>query len=190
MQICNCPLFSEIYCFKSRLPNTAFDFDFRSGSPDRNPFDTGIFRGGRYGGSDSETLSSCPVQNGIIMTKWGALKAGSLIAGIAAGMQPQVVNVRTLMQSRLGGVSSSVQRNNFQQSSYNTAFQNPINSRRNQGSQSVPAGRSSVPLENAYQPALSIPPNSIDNKWAATLAGKRCCCCSDVQQVNSAQQYR
>lgn len=143
----------------------------QSGSPDRNPFDTGIFRGGRYGGSDSETLSSCPVQNGIIMTKWGALKAGSLIAGIAAGMQPQVVNVRTLMQSRLGGVSSSVQRNNFQQSSYNTAFQNPINSRRNQGSQSVPAGRSSVPLENAYQPALSIPPNSIDNKWAATLAG-------------------
>ncbi|KAL1465296.1 hypothetical protein WDU94_004879 [Cyamophila willieti] len=89
-------------------------------------------------------------------------------------MQPQVVNVRTLMQARNGGVSS-VQRNNFQQqSSYNTAFQSPINSRRSQGAQSVPAGvgRPSVAMDNAFQPQLSIPPNSIDNKWAATLAGK------------------
>uniref|UniRef100_A0A8D8RA19 N-acetylmuramoyl-L-alanine amidase n=1 Tax=Cacopsylla melanoneura TaxID=428564 RepID=A0A8D8RA19_9HEMI len=140
--------------------------------PDRGLYDGGFPRGNRFGGDTEYPLSACPVQNGVIMTKWGALKAGSLIAGIAAGMQPQVVNVRTLMQARTGGVSS-VQRNNFQQSSYNTAFQSPINSRRTQGAQSVPAGvgRPAVPMDNAYQPQLSIPPNSIDNKWAATLAG-------------------
>lgn len=134
-------------------------------------YDGGFSRGVRLGSGDSDyPLSSCPVQNGVILTKWGALKAGAIIAGIAAGMQPQVVNVRTLMQSRTGGVSS-IQRSNFQQSSYNTAFQNPINSRRAQGSQSSVGRSGAVPLEAAYQPALSIPPNSIDNKWAATLAG-------------------
>lgn len=146
----------------------------QSAIPDRGLYDGGFSRVGRYGGDTDFPLSACPVQNGVIMTKWGALKAGPLIAGIAAGMQPQVVNVRTLMQNRLGGVSS-VQRTNYQQSSFNNNnnYQGSLNSRR-VPPQSLPVGAArsgQVPLETPYQATVSIPPNSIDNKWAATLAG-------------------
>ncbi|KYN10547.1 hypothetical protein ALC57_17152 [Trachymyrmex cornetzi] len=34
-------------------------------------------------------LSSCPVENGVIKTAWGPVSAGPLIAGIAAGLQPE-----------------------------------------------------------------------------------------------------
>ncbi|XP_011055834.1 PREDICTED: uncharacterized protein LOC105146903 [Acromyrmex echinatior] len=36
-------------------------------------------------------LSSCPVENGVIKTAWGPVSAGPLIAGIAAGLQPEDV---------------------------------------------------------------------------------------------------
>ncbi|GAB1864343.1 N-acetylmuramoyl-L-alanine amidase [Camponotus japonicus] len=37
--------------------------------------------------------SRCPVENGVIKTNWGPVSAGSLIAGIAAGLQPEIVKL-------------------------------------------------------------------------------------------------
>jgi hypothetical protein len=35
--------------------------------------------------------SSCPIESGVIYTKWGAVKAGLVLSGIAAGFQPNPV---------------------------------------------------------------------------------------------------
>lgn len=48
-----------------------------------------------YGTDNS--MSQCPVENGVIRTQWGTISAGTLIAGIAAGLQPQTVQLRTLL---------------------------------------------------------------------------------------------
>jgi hypothetical protein len=45
----------------------------------------------------STALSQCPVENGVISTQWGSISGGALIAGIAAGLQPQTVQLRDLM---------------------------------------------------------------------------------------------
>lgn len=50
-----------------------------------------------YGGAKSEKQllgdSQCPLLDGVIFTDWGAVSAGNVIAGIAAGAQPQQVPV-------------------------------------------------------------------------------------------------
>uniref|UniRef100_A0A1I8NTG3 N-acetylmuramoyl-L-alanine amidase n=1 Tax=Stomoxys calcitrans TaxID=35570 RepID=A0A1I8NTG3_STOCA len=63
-----------------------------------------------YTGSDSNTISQCPVENGVIRTKWGNVAAGNLIAGIAAGLQPQTVQLRSLLalSSRRPGYSQNM----------------------------------------------------------------------------------
>lgn len=48
-----------------------------------------------YGNDNS--VSQCPVENGVIWTPWGTVGAGNLIAGIAAGFQPQTIQLRTLL---------------------------------------------------------------------------------------------
>lgn len=45
----------------------------------------------------SNLLSQCPVENGVVQSQWGAFSAGSAIAGIAAGLVPQTVNIRDLI---------------------------------------------------------------------------------------------
>ncbi|EFN82874.1 hypothetical protein EAI_07318 [Harpegnathos saltator] len=40
--------------------------------------------------------SNCPVENGIIKTIWGPVSIGSVIAGIAAGLQPETVKLSDL----------------------------------------------------------------------------------------------
>lgn len=40
--------------------------------------------------------SQCPILDGVVFTQWGALSAGNLIAGIAAGAQLQQVPVLEL----------------------------------------------------------------------------------------------
>ena len=45
----------------------------------------------------SDAVSQCPVENGVIRTKWGGVAAGPLITGIAAGLEPQKVQLRTLL---------------------------------------------------------------------------------------------
>lgn len=42
--------------------------------------------------------SACPVENGVIKTKWGDVSAVPLIAGIAAAMEPQLININQLMR--------------------------------------------------------------------------------------------
>lgn len=54
-----------------------------------------------YGGSMSERQvaeSTCPLLGGVVNTAWGAVSAGNLIAGIAAGTQPQQVNIMELVR--------------------------------------------------------------------------------------------
>lgn len=41
--------------------------------------------------------SVCPVENGVIRTTWGAVSGGPLITGIAAGLEPQSVQIRDLL---------------------------------------------------------------------------------------------
>ncbi|XP_031629930.1 uncharacterized protein LOC116345041 [Contarinia nasturtii] len=45
----------------------------------------------------SNAISQCPVENGVVRTTWGAVAAGPLIAGIAAGMVQQNVATRELL---------------------------------------------------------------------------------------------
>lgn len=45
----------------------------------------------------SNTLSQCPVENGVMRTMWGAVSVGPLITGIAAGLSPQQVAARELL---------------------------------------------------------------------------------------------
>ncbi|XP_026732255.1 uncharacterized protein LOC113497022 [Trichoplusia ni] len=54
-----------------------------------------------FGGSLSERQvveSTCPLLDGVVNTPWGAVSAGNLIAGIAAGAQPQQVNIYELVR--------------------------------------------------------------------------------------------
>lgn len=46
---------------------------------------------------NSNQLSQCPVENGVVRTTWGAVAVGPLIAGIAAGLEQQTVNIRSLL---------------------------------------------------------------------------------------------
>lgn len=43
------------------------------------------------------TISQCPVENGVIHSPWGSFSAGTALAGIAAGLAPQIVTVRELI---------------------------------------------------------------------------------------------
>ncbi|XP_012278455.1 uncharacterized protein LOC105698628 isoform X2 [Orussus abietinus] len=58
--------------------------------------------------------SRCPVENGVIKTRWGAVSAGAVLAGLAAGLQPQTVSVRDVLRGRAmdSGLSEDVSVNN------------------------------------------------------------------------------
>lgn len=46
---------------------------------------------------DENTISQCPIENGVLRTKWGAVSAGTLLSGIAAGLVPQQVRISDLL---------------------------------------------------------------------------------------------
>lgn len=48
--------------------------------------------------SAGEARSQCPVENGVVRTIWGAVSGGPLITGIAAGLEPQQVQIRDLLK--------------------------------------------------------------------------------------------
>ncbi|CAG4979044.1 unnamed protein product [Parnassius apollo] len=55
--------------------------------------------------------STCPILNGIVNTRWGAVSAGNLIAGIAAGAELQQVPIQELIKGSIlnyNNVQSSV----------------------------------------------------------------------------------
>ncbi|KAH8363756.1 hypothetical protein KR200_007853 [Drosophila serrata] len=73
-----------------------------------------------------EGTSQCPVEDGLVRTRWGTVSAGTVIAGIAAGVQQQTIQTNTLLA---------------------------LSQRRGRGR------------------SQSQTSNSIDNRWAATIAG-------------------
>ncbi|XP_036333410.1 uncharacterized protein LOC118744476 isoform X2 [Rhagoletis pomonella] len=79
------------------------------------------------GTSTSTSISQCPVENGVIWTPWGTVAAGTLLAGIATGLQQQTVQLRTLLAL--------------------------------------------ATRQNGYQSLPQVATVSVDNRWAATLAG-------------------
>ncbi|XP_058836615.1 uncharacterized protein LOC131693093 [Topomyia yanbarensis] len=48
----------------------------------------------------SNAISACPVENGVVHTRWGTLSAGTVLAGIAAGIEPQTIEVRNLIPTK------------------------------------------------------------------------------------------
>lgn len=51
----------------------------------------------------NNAISQCPVENGVLYSPWGAISAGTVLAGLAAGLAPQTVNVRELVdQDHMG----------------------------------------------------------------------------------------
>lgn len=48
----------------------------------------------------SNAISACPVENGVVLTPWGTVAAGTVLAGIAAGLEPQTVQLRDLLPSK------------------------------------------------------------------------------------------
>nr|CAD7429723.1 unnamed protein product [Timema monikensis] len=45
----------------------------------------------------TSVLSDCPVENGVIHTKWGAVSISSVIAGIVSGLETQTVSLENLV---------------------------------------------------------------------------------------------
>lgn len=45
----------------------------------------------------SNQISQCPVENGVLQSAWGAIAGGTVIAGLAAGLERQQVTVRDLI---------------------------------------------------------------------------------------------
>ncbi|GLV43133.1 uncharacterized protein CBL_14188 [Carabus blaptoides fortunei] len=79
------------------IPNDAElleDFTLRSGSENgrvQNPnTETDIIT------RSNNDISRCPIETGVIYTRWGAVSAGNLIAGIAAGSEPQDIDMKQL----------------------------------------------------------------------------------------------
>nr|XP_012151284.1 PREDICTED: uncharacterized protein LOC100884048 isoform X3 [Megachile rotundata] len=46
-------------------------------------------------------LSKCPVENGVVKTRWGTVSLGSVLAGIAAATQPEITTLRDLQPTTL-----------------------------------------------------------------------------------------
>lgn len=53
--------------------------------------------------------SQCPILGGVIHTRWGAVSAGNLIAGIAAGLEPQRVSLTELFKTPNMSPNTNVQ---------------------------------------------------------------------------------
>lgn len=58
----------------------------------------------------SNAISQCPVENGVLHSPWGSFSGGSVIAGIAAGLERQQVTVRDLVgEDHMGNYKMSRQ---------------------------------------------------------------------------------
>lgn len=116
---------------KDRYSAIGYDPDYDLSDYDEEPVTEsgqGAFRHDGLIDVASNAVSQCPVENGVVRTQWGAVSAGTLLSGIAAGLVQQNVGTRELLL---------LSRPNARGRHY---------------------GRQQVQL-------------SIDNRWAATLAG-------------------
>lgn len=60
----------------------------------------------------TNSISQCPVESGVIHSIWGAVAGGPLLAGIAAGLEPQVVRASNILKGEFGDRQVSVQVDN------------------------------------------------------------------------------
>jgi hypothetical protein len=58
----------------------------------------------------SNAVSQCPVENGVLQSPWGAIAGGTVVAGIAAGLEQQRVPVRDLIGDHMGQYRKRVAR--------------------------------------------------------------------------------
>lgn len=66
------------------------------------------------GYGNTNLISSCPVENGAIRSPYGTISAGTVIAGIAAGLEYQNIQLTQLLQlSRRGRLKNSQQQSNY-----------------------------------------------------------------------------
>jgi hypothetical protein len=45
--------------------------------------------------------SDCPVENGVVRTKWGSVSLGSVLTGLAAGLYPQQIQLQELVRKTM-----------------------------------------------------------------------------------------
>lgn len=83
---------------------TEIDNDNEIETDDNKDFENFIPRGAPFDIA-SDQLSACPVENGVIRTKWGAISGGALIAGIAAGLEPQTVSIKQVLGTKSQNVN-------------------------------------------------------------------------------------
>ncbi|KAL5289533.1 hypothetical protein ACFFRR_009561 [Megaselia abdita] len=88
-----------------------------NGNPRHNKNSVDFVYGGNNnnnGYGNSNQISSCPVENGVIRTPYGTVSPGTVIAGIAAGLEYQSIQLTQLLQlSRRGRVGNFQQQNNY-----------------------------------------------------------------------------
>lgn len=81
-------------CYKLILYPLFHIFSGEKGDIKESNPDVEKINSGRAGEMKYET-SSCPVETGVIYSQWGSVAVGPLIAGIAAGAQPEKhINLR------------------------------------------------------------------------------------------------
>ncbi|KAL1122270.1 hypothetical protein AAG570_003675 [Ranatra chinensis] len=119
-------------------------------------------------GQDSDfPLSGCPMENGVVYEKSGAVCPGVVLAGIAAGLQPQKVPPNNIMEMRV--------QSGFQGGRGGPGPKRPVlTPQRRRPSYGVRDGP--VPSGRPWNspgggPSYSPQPAMIDNKWGATVSG-------------------
>ncbi|XP_065347967.1 uncharacterized protein LOC135944740 [Cloeon dipterum] len=85
----------------SRTPRDAESLELHSEHEDdlRSSEDTNANLDGRAAQQRQTPESTCPIEEGVVWTKWGAVSAGALIAGIAAGFELQDVPLNQMQLS-------------------------------------------------------------------------------------------
>lgn len=68
----------------------------KNGQMIADPDDEVEFNGIEGAHMERQTRSECPIHGGVVHTTWGAVSGGNLIAGIAAGAQPQRIPISKL----------------------------------------------------------------------------------------------
>lgn len=96
--------------YVEKLERDDYDTEIDEQIPTSRQYDFGIE-------STNQVISQCPVENGVIMTRWGTISPGTLIAGIAAGLEPQNVRVLDIIPLRADpGANDQFRRKNARQS--------------------------------------------------------------------------
>ncbi|XP_039275813.1 uncharacterized protein LOC111043364 [Nilaparvata lugens] len=108
----SCNRLTEKMSYSSRLPRSVDPQGYKDEQADVETFHPSAIRGNvgqpqsaayrvqQFGLSSLLQESMCPIENGVVSTRYGSVKAGVVIAGIAAGLQPQTVSKSNLIEKR------------------------------------------------------------------------------------------